>query len=157
MAGRQRDELISRCTKEERVAGHQESADSLLGKGGEGRLDLALTACFQYYQVDAEITRRNFRSSRLSLYKEVVRVNKHSNCGGCGHQFMQQFECLWDQFHIEDCYARHIPARPREAFYEAILDRIGAENKNDWNRFRRCLGGQCRRRSTSCDNHGHLT
>ena len=70
---------------------------------------------------------------------------------------MQQFEGLWDQLHVEDGYARHISAGPCEALYEAKLDRVGAENKNDRDRPCRCLGGKRRWGGTTCDNHGHLT
>jgi hypothetical protein len=69
---------------------------------------------------------------------------------------MQQFEPLCDQFHIEDGYSGHVPARPSKAIYEAKLDRVGAENKNDRDCFGRCLGGKRRRGSTTCDNHGHV-
>src|ERR1700730_18296497 len=131
MTGRQRDELIPRCAKEERLAAHQECASSLLDKRGERHLDLALTACIQHQQVDPENTCRNLCSSRLSLNSEIVGIDEHTNCCGPGHQFVQQFEPLCDQFHIKDGYARHVPAGSSKAIYEAKLDRVGADNKND--------------------------
>jgi hypothetical protein len=59
MTGCQRNELIPRCAKEQRLAGHQESARPLLDKRGERRLDLALIACIQDQQVHTKITCRN--------------------------------------------------------------------------------------------------
>jgi hypothetical protein len=67
MTGRQRDELIPRCAKEQRLAAHQKSASPLLDKRGERRFNLTLTACIQDQNVHAEIVCRSMRSFRLSL------------------------------------------------------------------------------------------
>ena len=70
---------------------------------------------------------------------------------------MQHLQLLRSEFYKQHAHSRSIVARPVEAGDNAKLDRVAATVENNWDRLRRCLGGQCRRLASHGHDHGHLT
>jgi hypothetical protein len=88
----------------------------------------------------------------------VCRIDDYSNRGDLRHYFMQQFEALGGHLGIEQPEASDVAARMTEARYQAKCDRVGADQKDDWNSLCRRFEGKCSRCAASNydDSHAQL-
>jgi hypothetical protein len=84
----------------------------------------------------------------------AIRVHNHADRGRAGNELAQQFQSLCAQLTEEKIDAGDVAARPIEAGYEAVTDRITPAGKDNRNGRGRGFGGKCRIEISDDQGHG---
>jgi hypothetical protein len=151
---RQRGEPFARASEERIVADH-ESAGLQCGQGCEDRIDVALGACMQDVELQAQRAGRRLEMFRHDIAAGKGWVDERGQGARLGEQLMQELESLPIQLHVQRGHACEVATRSIEACSEADLNWIGASDENNGNRGC-CSFGRCRRLAVR-GNHGHPT
>jgi hypothetical protein len=155
VASRQRDQPLTLGQKEILAADH-ECARPLADKRREGRVNLTGTTCIEHEDARSKRTCRSLHGLSFGLGLQFIgRVEQDRNRGGRRHQVVHQLQALCDQFNVEDRDAGDVAVRPVHAGDETNLDRVGTDQKNDWDGLGRCLGGKRSRRAASYGDNVH--
>jgi hypothetical protein len=129
MAGRQFDQLVS--MEIEKGRGHcGEAVRALIGPFGESVIELGEIANLgdQRFKCKDTCCRLSIRQCGSSHGR--VMQNQHPL--ERGKDLLQDFESLALQIRVQHRQARDISARPGQALYGLVADRIAVDCKHDW-------------------------
>ena len=121
----------------------------LLGKTGEGRVDILVGATIQNNKPLSEAVRRLLHIPRLPLSLRAVLIHKQADQLGLGYELPQQSEPLCSQQGGKKGGSRYIRAGPIETRDEPYVDWVFSYPEDDRNgvgcRSRRTTRMECRK------------
>jgi hypothetical protein len=118
---------------EEWIGPNHERTHVLLGKTGEGRVDILVGATIQNNKPLSEAVRRLLHISRLPLSLRAVLIHKQADQLGLGYELPQQSEPLCSQQGGKKGGSRYIRAGPIETRDKPYVDWVFSYPEDDRN------------------------
>src|SRR4051794_23160820 len=135
----ERDEVLT-FAGEEWIGAYEERINTLLGEADENLIEIAFADRPQDCEPDTEDVRRGLRLPYLRLSDGAGRVDEQSDQFGLRQQVVHELQSFFGQGRQDHPNSGDVPVGFVEAGNKAELERVGAGDEDDWDRWASSLG-----------------